>query len=130
MALSSAAAKSQESRLRELLRSLARELGDGTVTYDRFVFRDATGRVKAEVALRTVDRFQGQQADLVILSFVRTGSPGFLTSRQRMNVALTRARYKLVMVGQVQNFAKNKRMPEFLTRLATEVPVRDQWGAP
>jgi len=120
--------RGQESRLRTLLRSLARKLGDGTVSYDRFVFRDAAGRAKAEVSLRTVDRFQGQQADLVILSFVRTGSPGFLTSRQRMNVALTRARYKLVMVGQVQNFAKNKRMPEFLRRLATDVPVRDQWG--
>ena len=122
--------RGQESRLRGMLRSLARELGDGTIAYDRFVFRDAGGRVKAEVALRTVDRFQGQQADFVVLSFVRTGSPGFLTSRQRMNVALTRARYKLVMVGQVQNFAKHKRMPEFLTRLATEVPVRDQWGSP
>jgi hypothetical protein len=122
--------RGQESRLRELLRSLARQLGDGNVTYDRFVFRDRAGRVKAEVSLRTVDRFQGQQADLVILSFVRTGSPGFLTSRQRMNVAITRARFKLVLVGQVQNFAKNKRMPEFLQRLAAEVPVRDQWGAP
>lgn len=57
--------------------------------------------------ISTVDGFQGSEADLVILSLVRNNSgsgssaPGFLRDRRRMNVALSRAKSKLVVVGSL-----------------------------
>jgi superfamily I DNA and/or RNA helicase len=55
----------------------------------------------------TVDGFQGNEADLVILSLVRNnsgtgaGALGFLRDRRLMNVALSRAKWKLVIVGSL-----------------------------
>ncbi len=55
----------------------------------------------------TVDSFQGSEADLVVLSLVRNNQRtglsalGFLRDKRRMNVALSRARSKLVIVGSL-----------------------------
>lgn len=54
------------------------------------------------VDVRSVDGFQGGEKDIIIISTVRSngsGSVGFLTSNQRANVALTRARYALWIFG-------------------------------
>jgi ATP-dependent RNA/DNA helicase IGHMBP2 len=54
------------------------------------------------VRIQTIDSFQGQERDAVIISLVRSNTRneiGFLRDYRRMNVAMTRARYKLVMVG-------------------------------
>lgn len=61
-------------------------------------------RRPVHVTLCTVDRFQGHEADLVLLSFVKSGSVGFLNSPNRLNVALTRARYQIVLVGHREFF--------------------------
>ena len=47
----------------------------------------------------TIDGFQGQERDVVILSTVRTRQLGFLNDRRRLNVAVTRAKFALVVVG-------------------------------
>ena len=47
----------------------------------------------------TVDRFQGQEADIVLISFARPHATSFLESPNRLNVALTRARYQRVVIG-------------------------------
>ena len=55
-----------------------------------------------KVAINTVDSFQGQEADVVIISLVRSNEEneiGFLKDYRRMNVALTRARKKLIVIG-------------------------------
>ncbi len=72
-----------------------------------------------DVEVCTVDRFQGQEADLVFLSMVRRRGVGFLDNRNRMNVALTRAKYQTVIVGDKYPFRKNK--TEFLNRMAEEM---------
>jgi hypothetical protein len=53
----------------------------------------------ANIRIDTVDSFQGQEADIVIFSAVRTESEGFVNDEQRINVALTRAKRVLRIVG-------------------------------
>jgi superfamily I DNA and/or RNA helicase len=77
---------------------------------------------KVEVSLGTVDRFQGHEADIVFLSFVRNRGAGFLDSLNRLNVAITRARYQLVLVGNKQMFANLKRKC-LVKELAETLPV-------
>jgi len=54
------------------------------------------------ISINTVDAFQGQERDVIAISFVRSNEKsevGFLADIRRTNVAMTRARKKLVMVG-------------------------------
>jgi superfamily I DNA and/or RNA helicase len=54
------------------------------------------------ITINTVDSFQGQERDVIIISFVRSNEKneiGFLSDIRRTNVAMTRARKKLIMVG-------------------------------
>ena len=54
------------------------------------------------ISINTVDAFQGQERDIIAISFVRSnekGEVGFLSDIRRTNVAMTRARKKLIMVG-------------------------------
>lgn len=54
------------------------------------------------ITINTIDSFQGQERDIIFISLVRSNadaSIGFLSEVRRMNVAMTRARKKLVMVG-------------------------------
>jgi hypothetical protein len=68
----------------------------------RFVVQDAP----VEIVCSTVDRFQGREADLVMLSMRNTGRVGFLDSPNRLNVGVTRARQQLVVVGNADYFGK------------------------
>ncbi len=57
------------------------------------------------LSVNTVDGFQGQERDIVVISLVRSnreGQIGFLSDLRRMNVAITRARMKLVIMGNAQ----------------------------
>lgn len=83
-----------------------------------------------KIVVATVDSSQGCEADIVLISFVRSQSErearhtaGFLTDDRRMNVALTRAKYQLICVGNVRNF---RRMvgAETLQLLATDAETR------
>ncbi|MCR4315434.1 MAG: AAA domain-containing protein [Planctomycetes bacterium] len=77
----------------------------------------------ATIKLCTVDRFQGHEADLVLLSFVQTGRVGFLASPNRLNVALTRARYQLVLIGSRGYFADVKRCNSSALNELSKLPV-------
>ena len=71
-----------------------------------------------DILLYTVDKFQGMEADLVFLSMVRGKSIGFMDNINRLNVALTRAKYQRVIVGD-KDFFENKGSDE-LKKLAKE----------
>ncbi|KAH0500830.1 Protein ZGRF1 [Microtus ochrogaster] len=62
--------------------------------------------VKA-VQVSTVDAFQGAEKEIIILSCVRTRQVGFIDSEKRMNVALTRGRRHLLIVGSLSCLRKN-----------------------
>ena len=59
--------------------------------------------------VNTVDGFQGSERDIIIISCVRggPGGIGFLQDRQRLNVALTRAKFSLVVVGNMDTLQVN-----------------------
>lgn len=90
--------RGQEAALRERLQSLFRQHGN---------FHNFDDGKRLRVSLCTVDRFQGHEADLVLLSFVKTRTVGFLNSPNRLNVALTRARYQIVLIGHHAYFASD-----------------------
>lgn len=94
--------RGQEKELRTRLQRLCRQPGN----HRNFKLPDKNGRV--HITLCTVDSFQGHEADLVLLSFVKSGTPGFLNSPNRLNVALTRARYQLVLIGHRSWMASEK----------------------
>ncbi len=71
------------------------------------------------ITLCTVDRFQGQEADIVFLSMVQTQRVGFMDSPNRLNVALTRARYQNVIIGNREYFLR-QRFSEHLRELAQQ----------
>jgi superfamily I DNA and/or RNA helicase len=87
------------------------------------------GRIlPAPVELSTVDRFQGKDAPCVIVSFARAdASTGLLADARRLNVALSRARRKLILVGARAALAAAS--PLF-ARLAAAVPVVEAGEAP
>jgi len=64
------------------------------------------------IVVNTVDGFQGSERDIIIISCVRSGGGGigFLQDRQRLNVALTRAKYSLVVVGNMDTLSKASAM--------------------
>ena len=76
-------------------------------------------------AVHTVDSFQGSEADVVVVSFVRSnvsGNVGFLRDFQRLNVALTRARHALILVGNVASLGNST--PD-LTALVADAKARN-----
>jgi superfamily I DNA and/or RNA helicase len=59
-------------------------------------------RQENSIQIDTIDGFQGQEEDVVVMSLVRSnkaGSIGFLSDQRRLNVSLTRARRKLIIIG-------------------------------
>ena len=62
------------------------------------------------ISVNTVDGFQGQERDIIIISLVRSneeGDIGFLRDLRRMNVAMTRARMKLIIVGDSSTLCRH-----------------------
>ncbi|NDW13415.1 helicase [Bacteroides sp. 214] len=73
------------------------------------------------ITINTVDGFQGQERDVIFISLVRAnenGQIGFLNDLRRMNVAITRARMKLVVLGDSTTLSKHpfyKKLYEYMT---------------
>jgi superfamily I DNA and/or RNA helicase len=66
-----------------------------------------------KIVVATVDSSQGCEADIVLISFVRSQredvnrhNAGFLSDDRRMNVALTRAKFQLICIGNIRGFSK------------------------
>ena len=62
------------------------------------------------ISVNTVDGFQGQERDVIIISLVRSndsGQIGFLRDLRRMNVAMTRARMKLIIIGDAATLSRH-----------------------
>lgn len=89
----------QERALRTMIRKF---------TGQKFFSQFSKSHVK--IYLYTVDKFQGQEADLVLLAFTKFSANAFYNSPNRLNVALTRARFKLILFGN-REALKNAKLP-------------------
>ena len=78
------------------------------------------------ITVNTVDGFQGQERDIILISLVRSndeGQIGFLRDLRRMNVAITRARMKLIIIGDVQTITRHpfyRKLYEYVRWLSVE----------
>ena len=67
--------------------------------------------LRHQITINTVDGFQGQERDVILISLVRdnaSGNIGFLNDLRRMNVAITRAKMKLIVFGNAETMSKTK----------------------
>lgn len=78
------------------------------------------------LTVNTVDGFQGQERDIILISLVRSndgGDIGFLRDLRRMNVAITRARMKLIILGSFETMTSHpfyKKLYEYVGQLKVE----------
>lgn len=78
------------------------------------------------LTVNTVDGFQGQERDIILISLVRSndgGDIGFLRDLRRMNVAITRARMKLIILGSSETMTSHpfyKKLYEYVGHLKVE----------
>ena len=101
----------QESYLREKLQHLTgNENG-----FSNFNLKGIKNNIN--IKLHTVDKFQGHEADIVFLSMVQTQKDGFMDNPNRLNVAITRAKFQLVILGNHEYFL-TKSQSEDLRELA------------
>ena len=72
--------------------------------------RDFFKPFRSLISVNTVDGFQGQERDIILISLVRAndeGQIGFLRDLRRMNVAITRARMKLIILGDASTMTRH-----------------------
>ena len=79
------------------------------------------------IAINTVDGFQGQERDIIVVSLVRSndeGQIGFLRDLRRMNVAITRARMKLIILGDATTLTRHpfyRKLYQYIKALKTDI---------
>jgi len=97
----------QESELRRRIRKVTKQ-----ASFSKF-HKDNT-----DIFLYTVDKFQGQEADMVLLGFTKYTRDAHFNSPNRLNVALTRARHKMTLFGNKPWFKERAKL-KALRDLAT-----------
>jgi superfamily I DNA and/or RNA helicase len=83
-----------------------------------------------KIDIKTIDSFQGQERDVVFISLVRSNDEnriGFLKDYRRMNVAMTRARKKLVVIGDSVTLAKDDFYRAFIDFCDKENGYKSVW---
>ncbi len=79
--------------------------------------------LRRAITVATVDGFQGQERDIIVISLVRSnddGEVGFLRDLRRINVAITRARMKLFLIGSRSTLSRHpfyRRLAEYVDEL-------------
>lgn len=87
-------------------------------------------KTKTEVRVESVDGFQGGEKEVIIISNVRSnddGNIGFLDEPRRLNVALTRAKKKLIIIGDSNTLCSKhmfKRLFDFCKKNGVVIQVK------
>ncbi|MGI4803387.1 MAG: AAA domain-containing protein [Janthinobacterium lividum] len=83
-----------------------------------------------KISVNTIDSFQGQERDIIYISLTRSNNHneiGFLSDIRRMNVALTRARKKLVVIGDSSTLSKLPFYADFITYAEQKNAYQSAW---
>ncbi len=83
-----------------------------------------------DIQIDSIDGFQGQEKDIIYISLVRSNDGnniGFLEDFRRLNVALTRARKKLVIVGDSSTLVSSKMYNELVSHVETVGEFKSAW---
>lgn len=84
----------------------------------------------SELRIKTIDGFQGEECDIIYISLVRSNSEqqiGFLSDLRRMNVAITRAKKKLVVIGDSATIGLNPFYKSFIEYCEVNGFYRSAW---
>lgn len=91
--------------------------------------KPVTIHIVSGIMIASIDAFQGREKDFMIMSCVRSntkGVIGFLRDERRLNVALTRAKYALIMIGDVQCLKNGDKLwSDYLEYLDTKRAIHD-----
>ncbi len=85
---------------------------------------------RTKISVNTIDSFQGQERDIVYISMTRSninGEIGFLSDTRRMNVAMTRARKKLVVIGDSATLSQLKFYADFIEYAQSVDAYQSAW---
>jgi superfamily I DNA and/or RNA helicase len=83
-----------------------------------------------KISMNTIDSFQGQERDIVFISMTRSnaeGKVGFLSDTRRMNVAMTRARKKLVVIGDSATLCRHPYYSDFISYAENHKAYTSAW---
>ncbi len=83
-----------------------------------------------QISVNTIDAFQGQERDIIFIGMVRSnpeGITGFLNETRRMNVAMTRAKKKLVVVGDSATLTRQPFYDDFISFAQENDAYRSAW---
>ncbi len=97
---------------------------------ERFASDEKTESIQEHVSINTIDAFQGQERDVIYISLVRSNSKGeigFLSDHRRMNVAMTRAKKKLIVIGDSATIGQHKFYNDFITYVEEKGAYRTAW---
>jgi ATP-dependent RNA/DNA helicase IGHMBP2 len=97
---------------------------------EKLIEQPALSDFFCRVAVNTVDGFQGQERDIIYISLVRSndnGEIGFLNDIRRMNVAITRAKKKLIVIGDSGTLSQHKFYKDFLDYIDSINAYKSAW---
>lgn len=83
-----------------------------------------------DISIDSIDGFQGQEKDIIYLSLVRSndrGEIGFLKDQRRLNVGLTRAKRKLVVIGDSSTIGSNKLYQDLIEHVEKTGTYKSAW---
>ncbi len=82
------------------------------------------------ITINTIDSFQGQERDMILISMTRSNNDnriGFLSEIRRMNVAMTRARKKLVVIGDSSTLSQHEYYAGFIAYAEQHDAYKSAW---
>ncbi|PKS09397.1 hypothetical protein jhhlp_004012 [Lomentospora prolificans] len=84
---------------------------------------------KGKIRLSTIDNYQGEESDVIIISLTRSntrGDIGFLSATERLNVLLTRSREVLIIIGHMDTFLESKKGGAHWQKFFNKLKENDQ----
>ncbi|KXT02382.1 hypothetical protein AC578_230 [Pseudocercospora eumusae] len=88
----------------------------------------SASQMKRPLHLSTIDNYQGEERDVVVVSLTRSnpnGDIGFMVSPERLNVLLSRARKALIIIGNPATFMASRKGSELWTKLFDKLAEND-----